>query len=142
MKLIFYILSVLTVLTSCDPYSSAKICNDTETSVEVILHFNKANLINRNGEGFPMKCLRMKHVWYPNWKLIELDSVNLVGRYSILPNSCAIVYEMNSRKPDFTEYESITVLTNNDTLVMDSNDKMEHFFGINRDIQNFDLTIN
>jgi hypothetical protein len=68
-------------------------------------------LIYRNGENFPIKILCLYHVWDPNWKLIELDSIKFIGRYQIHPNSCATVYDGNTTKPIFTDYESITITT-------------------------------
>lgn len=94
------LLAFCSVLSSCDPYSEARLCNDSSTDLQITIRIDR-EFVKENWPGD--QSVRFLKEFVDSNELIELtiDTVSLQGVYKLERGKCSILYEGISSTPRF-----------------------------------------
>lgn len=105
----------------CDPMATATICNESKNEIFLYIDFDKNYLRERTD-------LNKSDIVNTNLPAIYVDTLNLKGKYIIMPDSCYIIEFTRGFRPWFNSYSSITVISGKDTLELNSKEEMKDAF--------------
>ena len=113
-------------IQSCDYGYSAKVINNSKTDILIEMKFDKAIMKEQIMKGRPYKN-NIETFMNQGGILISFDTINQISKRKIRPNESYIVDEGLGGRPDFSEFISI-IIYSQDTLVLDSKVKIEEAF--------------
>ncbi len=111
-------------LQSCDYVFRTGIVNSSNNNIILTIEFDK-NYCESNGSP-DFDYLRRK-VEFNEGDIINFDTINLISNISLKPEEYFEIESGVGSFPDFNIYKKIVIISN-DTLILDSKDKMTKAF--------------
>jgi hypothetical protein len=122
----FGLISLL-LFNSCDPIFNTQINNKSNHDILLIIHYDRNDLESIwSGRPFIpyLKSYANERVEF----LINIDTINLISKFNIKPNKIFRLKRAIGEKATFSTYQKIEVISKNDTLVIDSQAKLDKAF--------------
>jgi hypothetical protein len=119
--------SVLTIIlftflfSSCDPMATATICNKSKHEIFVFIEFDKNYLLERTD-------LTERDMVRLDLPAIEVDTLNLRGKYKIMPDSCCVLDFNRGYEVWFHRFSKLTIISGIDTLKLKSKKEIKEAF--------------
>lgn len=124
-----YLILLSSVFIGCDPYSKGLICNKNIDDIRIIIQLDREEI---------------RKLWYGQQEVrflkeftepqntqglveIEIDTVNLIGKYKIEKGICADVGGTNSSVPNFI-FNYLEIQTAKDTILYKNDEAIEAAF--------------
>ena len=101
--------------------ATATICNKSKNEIFVFIEFDKNYLLERTD-------LTKKDIVRLDLPAIEVDTLNLKGKYKIMPDSCYMIDFGRGYRPWFHQFSKITIISADDTLKLKSNEEIKEAF--------------
>ena len=122
MKISLVIIVLFSLLLSgCDPMATATICNKSKNEIFVFIDFDKNYLLERTD-------LTERDIVRLDLPAIEVDTLNLKGKYKIMPDSCYMIDFNRGNKVWFHQFSKITIISGKDTLKLKSKEEIKEAF--------------
>lgn len=117
----------LLLFISCDPTFNTQLNNKSDHDVLLIVHYDR-NELESIWQGRPfIPYLKL----YANERaefLINIDTINLISTFNIKPNQIFRLERGIGMKASFSKFEKVEVINKKDTLVIDSQAKLDKVF--------------
>lgn len=143
MKKIVIGLLMITTFASCDYFNDTRICNETESDITIKITFNP-EVIKTWSSGMLVENLTKT---FGNWGddliPVNIDTINYISTYLIKPDSCGQIEGGNNRRPNFIFFKEIEIISEHDTMRLQTEKQMRKAFNADRKNPNyyFDLLI-
>ena len=122
MKISLVIIILFSLLLSgCDPMATATICNKSKNEIFVFIEFDKNYLLERTD-------LTKRDIVKLNLPAIDVDTLNLKGKYKIMPDSCYIIDFGRGYEPWFNQFSKLIIISGKDTLKLKSKGEIKEAF--------------
>ena len=79
--------------------------------------------------------------WDDNLIPLNIDTTNFVSTYLIKPDSCAQIEGGNNPRPNFDYYKKLEIMTDADTIKLNTKEEMIKAFAADRDDPKFDFDL-
>ena len=141
MKKITLILFLTLTLIGCDYFNDTKICNQTEKEITLKVTFDSDIIKGWSGGMLAQNLSKTFHDWDDNLMPINIDTINFISIYLIKPNSCAQIEGGNNLRPNFHFYKKLEIITEFDTIRLNTKEEMINAFAADRDDPKFDFDL-
>lgn len=139
MKKIIIIILLIATLNSCDYFNYTKICNQTGKEITLKITFD-AEVIKEWSGGMLAKDIgKTFHEWDKNLIPINIDTINYISTYILKPDSCAQIEGGNNHRPNFCFYKKLEIITDGDTIRLNTKEEMIKAFSADRNDPKFDF---
>lgn len=132
MKKITIHLLLTIFLASCDFFNDTRICNETGKEITLKITFDSNVVKTWSGGAFADNIAKTFQNWDDNLIAIDVDTINYVSTYLIKNDSCGQIEGGNNRTPYFEFFKKLEVVSDFDTLVLETKEQMRNAFNADR----------
>lgn len=131
------------ILQGCDYFNDTRVCNQTGREIIMRITFDSDVVKSWSGGMLVKNVTKTFTNWDENLIPMDIDTINYISTYFIKSDSCGHIEGGNNRRPTFSFYKELVIISGVDTLRLQTKEQMRKAFDADRSDTNyyFDLLI-